>query len=176
MARIINGLDVDRWLSIIDSDRDDPGKARVTLRASTRWNGRARSCTEISTSCGKSFEVHGDEPRSLLGECLAPKAVEYLLHALGACLAVGLAYNASARSIVLHQVKIDLEGDIDLRGFLGISSEIRPGYQKIRIRCQIKADASREEVDDLWAYAQRTSPVLDVVSRGVPVSLSLSQE
>ncbi|HWQ19876.1 MAG TPA: OsmC family protein, partial [Methanotrichaceae archaeon] len=85
-------------------------------------------------------------------------------------------YNAMARGISLQKVSIDLKGDIDLRGFLGISPEVRPGYQKMCVSCQVKSDASREELEDLWAYVQRTSPVLDVISSGVPVSVSLSRE
>jgi len=173
MARTVNDLDMETWSEIIDDKRSNPDRARVMLRSHTEWLGRAKSRTSISTSYGKVFTVDGDEPPSLLGEGLAPKAVEYLLHALGACLVVGIAYNAAARGIDVQHAEIDLEGDIDLQGFLGISSEVRPGYQAMRLKCRVEARASEEEIKDLWTYVQRTSPVLDAMSKGVPISTSL---
>lgn len=99
MARTINGLDIDEGFNIKEEDQVDPKRAWFVLRARTEWSGRARSLTRIQTSYGESFAVEGDEPPSLLGEGRAPKAVEYILHSLGAYLAVGLAYNAMAAGI-----------------------------------------------------------------------------
>jgi hypothetical protein len=74
---------------------------------------------------------------------------------------------------VSESLSFTLEGDIDLHGFLGLSDRVRPGHQNIRLGCRIKSDAPREKLEELWAYAQRTSPVLDIVRNPVPVSLTM---
>jgi uncharacterized OsmC-like protein len=169
MARAIKGIDKDRWQEIKEIAKANPKSAMHTLRARSEWMGNARTRTVISTGQGRSFEVLGDEPPSLLGEGTAPKAMEYILHALGSCLAVGLAYNASSRGMELQSVQVDLEGDVDLRGFLGVSDEVRPGYREVRLRCKVIAKAPREEIEELWEEALKTSPVMDIISNGVDV-------
>jgi uncharacterized OsmC-like protein len=99
--------------------------------------------------------------------------VEAVLHALASCLAVGFAYNAAAQGIKLERLEFDLEGDVDLHGFLGLSEKVRPGYESIRVTCRVKADAPREKLVELCDYVKRTSPVLDVVRNPVPVSVML---
>jgi uncharacterized OsmC-like protein len=104
---------------------------------------------------------------------VGPNAVETVLSALASCLTVGIVYNAAARNINVESLSFTLEGDIDLHAFLGLSDRVRPGYQNIRLDCRIKSDAPREKLEELWAYVQRTSPVLDIVRNPVPVSLTM---
>jgi uncharacterized OsmC-like protein len=96
-----------------------------------------------------------------------------VLGALASCLAVGFAYNAAAMGINLESLAFDLEGDIDLHGFLGLSDEIRPGYQNIRLTCRIKSDASPEKLAALNEYVQKTSPVLDIIRNPVAVTIDV---
>jgi uncharacterized OsmC-like protein len=97
-----------------------------------------------------------------------------VLHALASCLAVGFAYNAAAQGIRVDSLDFDLEGDLDLHGFLGLSQEVRPGYEGIRVRYRVNADAPREKIEELFAHVQRTSPVLDIVRNPVPVTVELA--
>ena len=118
--------------------------------------------------------LQGDEPPVLLGTNTAPNAVEAMLHALASCLIVGFVYNAAARGITINALDFDLEGDLDLHAFLGLSETVRPGFSEIRVRYRVDADAPRETLEELGEYVQRTSPVLDIVRNPVPVSVKLA--
>ncbi|GIW04369.1 MAG: hypothetical protein KatS3mg059_0989 [Thermomicrobiales bacterium] len=109
----------------------------------------------------------------LLGTNAGPNAVEAVLHALASCLAVGFIYNAAAQGITVDALDFRLEGDLDLRGFLGLSDQVRPGYEGIRLTYRVKTDAPREKVEELCAYTQQTSPVLDIIRNPVPVTITL---
>ena len=103
-----------------------------------------------------------------------PNAVELLLAALGFCNSVGYVANAAARGIEIEEMSYELEGDIDLRSFLGISQEARLGFSEIRAVARVKAPAATEaELKELCSYVQETSPVRDVLTNGVPVKTTL---
>jgi uncharacterized OsmC-like protein len=93
-----------------------------------------------------------------------------VLHALASCLAVGTAYNAAAQGIEIRSLRLDLEGELDLHGFLGLAPEVRPGYQNIRVTCHLDSDAPEDRVAALWEHVQKTSPVLDILRRPVSVT------
>jgi uncharacterized OsmC-like protein len=99
--------------------------------------------------------------------------VETVLHALASCLAVGFVYNAAAQGIGVESLDFELEGELDLHAFLGLSKEKRPGFQAIRARYRVQADAPREKIEELCSYVQRTSPVMDILRNPVPVSVEL---
>jgi hypothetical protein len=86
-----------------------------------------------------------------------------------------VAYNAAAQGIRVESLEFDLEGDLDLHGFLGLSDSVRPGYEGVKVTCRAKTDAPREQIEALCAYVQKTSPVLDILRNPVPVSLSLAE-
>jgi uncharacterized OsmC-like protein len=94
-----------------------------------------------------------------------------VLHALASCLAVGVAYNAAAQGITIRSLEFDLEGQLDLYGFLGLSTDVGAGYSEIRVTDRIDCDATAQKVDGLFAYVQNTSPVLDVITNPVPVTI-----
>ena len=98
----------------------------------------------------------------MLGQNAGPNAVEAVLHALASCLAVGFIYNAAAQGIKVDQLEFDIEGDLDLHAFLGLSDEVRPGYENITLTYRVKADAPRRQLEQLCEYVQRTSPVVDI--------------
>ncbi len=113
--------------------------------------------------------LDADEPPVLLGKDQGANPVEYVLHALAACLTTSLVYHAAARGIKVESVESRLEGDLDLRGFLGISDQVRKGYQSVQANVIIKSDASPEPLKELTKF----SPVYDILSNPVPVSIHI---
>lgn len=170
MSMIRNGVDVDKLAEIIKALKEDPKNAQVKFMANTRWVSGAYSKTKI-----RDFVMECDEPLALLGTNKVPNPVETILAALGSCLAVGFAYSAAARGINLESLDISLEGDLDLRGFLGISDDVRPGYQSIKITCRIKSDASEEKLSELYEHVLRTSPVRDIIQNSEPLTIKLEK-
>jgi uncharacterized OsmC-like protein len=178
-----NGVDVQALLDTIDAIKTKPELAQFTFRASTAWQDGTNATGRIGSfvhagaeddSRDAGFALEGDEPPVLLGRNLGPNAVELLLASLGFCYSVGYVANAAARGIELEEMEYELEGDIDVRNFLGISDEERPGFTEIRARARIKARGATEaELKELCSYVQQTSPVRDVLANGVPVTTSI---
>jgi uncharacterized OsmC-like protein len=178
-----NGIDVGALLATIDAIKAKPELANFTFRARTSWQEGMRSNAQIGSflHAGKEdetreqpFELVGDEPPVLLGRNLGPNAVELLLASLGFCYSVGYIANAAARGIEIEEMSYEIEGDIDLRNFLGISGEARPGFSEIRAKAFVKAPgASAEELKELCAYVQDTSPVKDMLANPVPVATTI---
>ena len=170
MSMIRNGVDVEKLAEIVEAVTEDPKKAQVKFMANTRWVSGAYSKTKI-----RDFVMECDEPSALLGTNKVPNPVETILAALGSCLAVGFAYNAAARDINLESLDISLEGDLDLRGFLGVSDDVRPGYQSIKVTCRIKSDASEEKLSELYEHVLRTSPVRDIIQNSESLTIKLEK-
>lgn len=180
MRHRLNGVDVDQLAATIHAIRENPGLADFRFRARTEWVEGAHARTRIQgfdharkedDSRTEPFTVEGDEPAVLLGTNQAPNAVESVLHALASCLSVGFIYNAAAQGIPVDALEFELEGGLDLQAFLGLSDEVRPGYDGITVNYRVETDAPPEKVDALCAYVQRTSPVLDIVRNPVPVTV-----
>lgn len=178
-----NGVDVDRLVQTIQAIRGNAGIAGFTFRARTTWESGGTSGAEISSFTHAGQEVDharphrltGSEPDVLLGDDAGPNAVELVLAALGFCYSVGFAYNAAARGYELEELAYEVEGDLDLRNFVGIPEGPRPGFTEIRVKGTAKArNATPEELEDLCQYVQDTSPVLDIIAHPVPVRTSLS--
>jgi uncharacterized OsmC-like protein len=106
----------------------------------------------------RNFRIHADEPLELLGEDTAPNPQELLLSALNACMIVGYAANAAVLGIKLTSLKIETEGELDLRGFLGLDPAVKPGYQEVRCTIRIKSSAPRERLEELHRIVLNTSP------------------
>lgn len=183
MSVMQNGVNVNQLIDTINAIKDNPDLARFHFRAMNEWVSGGHSRTQIQsfygagaedTSRSGPFILEGDEPPVLLGSNAGPNAVEAVLHALASCLAVGFVYNAAAQGIQVDGLEFTLEGDIDLHGFLGLSEQIRPGYQNIQVNYRVKSDAPREKLEELCEYVQKTSPVLDIIRNPVPVSVTLA--
>lgn len=177
-----NGVNVDQLIGTIQAVKADPEIAKFQFRAKTKWINGGHSRTEFQNFFGAKAEdtsrtepmvMEGDEPAVLLGNDHGPNAVEAVLHALSSCLSVGLVYNASAQGITIEKLEFYLEGDLDLHAFLGLSETMRPGYENIKVKCRIKADAPKEKLEQLFSYVQKTSPVLDIIRNPVPVSVEM---
>jgi uncharacterized OsmC-like protein len=174
----MNGVDVERLGQTIQAIQKDPGLAQSQFRATNRWvnGGHNRSSIQgfyaagqEDTSRTKPFVLDADEPPALLGQDKGANPVEFVLHALAACVTTSLVYHAAARGIKLESVESQLEGDLDLRGFLGLSDQVRRGYKEIRVKFKVKSDASPEQLEELTKF----SPVYDIVSNPVPVSIQV---
>ena len=170
MSIVRNGVDVEKLAETVKAVTEDPKKAQVKFMANTKWINGACSKTTI-----RDFEIECDEPPALLGTNTAPNPVETILAALGSCLAVGFAYSAAARGINLESLDISLEGDLDLRGFLGVSDDVRPGYQSIKVTCRIKSDTSKEKLSELYEHVLKTSPVRDIIQNMEPLTIMLEK-
>jgi uncharacterized OsmC-like protein len=185
LSTVQNGVNIDQLVATINAIKDDPTLAQFRFRATNQWVNGGHSRTKIQSFYGagledatrsQPFTLEGDEPPVLLGSNAGPNAVEAVLHALASCLAVGFVYNAAAQGIRVDSLEFDLEGEIDLHGFLGLSDQVRPGYQHIRLSYRVKSDAPREKLEALCEYVQKTSPVLDIIRNPVPVSIALVDE
>lgn len=110
----------------------------------------------------------------LLGENHGPNAVEAVLHALASCLSVGIVYNASALGIEISSLNFELEGEIDLHAFLGLSEQTRPGYKNIVVKVHANTSASKEQFEELFTYVKKTSPVLDIISNPTSVKVEVA--
>ncbi|MDR5672617.1 OsmC family protein [Halalkaliarchaeum sp. AArc-GB] len=178
-----NGVDVEQLTETIDAISEDPSAGQFRFYAETEWTDALKCVTSIDEfdQAGerirtREFHIEGDEPEQILGERTAPNAVELLLAALGSCLSVGYAANAAAMGIELDDLRFEMEGDVDLRGFLGISDDVRAGYDGVTCTTYIRADASEEELADLRDRVEATSPLVDNFSNEVPLSTELVVE
>jgi uncharacterized OsmC-like protein len=179
---MVNGVNVGQLVGTIEAIKQNPDLAKCKFRAETEWISGGHSRTTIQgfyaagqedTSRTQPFILNGDEPPVLLGENHGPNAVEAVLHALASCLAVGFIYNAAAMGIHVESLTFNLEGDLNLHAFLGLSDQTRPGYENIKLVYRVKCDAPREKVVELCNYVQKTSPVLDIIRNPVPVTIAL---
>jgi uncharacterized OsmC-like protein len=179
----INGVDVQALFDTIKAVKENTCIAAFKFRNSNKWVDGGENRSVINEYYGamqeharvQPFIMTNDEPPVLLGTDRGPNPVEYVLHALAGCLTTSLVYHAAARGIRVEEVETRFEGDLDLRGFLGISDEVRNGYQEIRVVFDVKADASEETIGDLVEMARKFSPVFDIVSHGTPVKVSIGQ-
>lgn len=178
----VNGVNVDELFATIDAIKSEPEIAKFNFRATNKWIGGGNNQTtvnEFSGACRKferaePFVFQKDEPPILLGTDKGANPVEYVFAALAGCLTTSLVYHAAARGIRLEEVESRFEGDLDLRGFLGMDEAVRNGYESIRVSFKVKGDASPEQMQELIELAQRRSPVFDIVTNGVPVSVVLA--
>jgi uncharacterized OsmC-like protein len=178
---IVNGVNVDELLGTIASIKSAPVIGDFKFKASNKWINGGLNRTTINKFYGaqkelshkEPFELDADEPPLLLGEDQGPNPVEYALTALAACVTTSIVYHAAAKGIKLKSVESKLEGDIDLRGFLGISKEVSPGYKEIRMNFKIESDAPTEQLKELIGFAPSLSPVFNTITRAVPVKVKL---
>ncbi len=183
LPTIVNGVNVDDLSATIDAVKATPSIAKFNFRIQNRWNGGSRNSSTVDTFHGagqeysrsKPFVLQADEPAILLGADGAANPVEYLLHALAACVTTSMVYHAAARGIQIREVESSLEGDIDLHGFLDLDKKVRNGYQGIRIKFKIKADAPEEQLQEIARLGTGHSPVFDSLTKGVPISVSAAR-
>lgn len=177
----VNGVDVVALKQTVGAVRQDPGLADFHFRATNRWLGGARNRSTIKGFYGggkeddtraEPYVFENDEPRVLMGEDRAANPVEYLLHALAGCVTTTMVMHAAARGIDVESVESELEGDIDIRGFLGLSDDVPRGCQKIRVTMRVKSDADAQTLEALTRY----SPVFNTITHATPVEVSVVRQ
>lgn len=178
--KIINGLNTNQMYETIAAIRNQPELAKFQFRLKNQWIGGGENRSTIKgfygagqedTSRREPFVFVNGEPPILLGNNEGANPVEFLLHALAGCVTTTFVLHAAARGIRIQELSTSLEGEIDVRGLLDLDKAISPGYQQIRIKINVKADCSDEELDKLLAFAREHSPVVQTVCRPVPVSV-----
>lgn len=180
-TKIRNGVDTEALFGALDAVKAQPAAAKFQFRATNTWISGTNSRSRIHDFFGLGMElthqdVHtyeADHPLELTGKDQAPSAVEFLLHALAACITAGIGNIAAARGIDLWRVESTVSGDIDLLGILGLDDTVRNGYQGIDVRLRIEGDASAEELRGLVERSVARSAVFDMLSNGTAVSLEI---
>jgi len=178
-----NGVDVPTLFATLDAVRATPELAEFQFRAHNTWQSGTHSRTEIGgfygagqedASRGEPFNYDADHPAVLVGGGNAPTPVEFLLHAIAACLTAGLVNIAAARGVTLHRVESTVEGDIDLLGILGLSDQVRNGYRQIRVAFTVDGDASADQLAALVEQSRRRSAVYDVLTSGTDIVIDVT--
>jgi len=175
-----NGVDTATLFATINAVKANPEIADFQFRATNTWVNGTHNRSTLHGFFGATqemthkqpFTFDADHPAVLVGQDNGPTPVEYLLHALAACLTAGIANIAAARGIELTSVESTVEGDIDLLGILGLSDEVRNGYQQIRVGFTIRGD-DPEKLRSVVEQSRNRSAVFDVLTNGVPVSITV---
>lgn len=163
----LNQVDLSAVGALVEKIKERPSAGQTRWSAEVRWTGAFRSEAMV-----RNFApIASDEPAGMGGTDSAPNPVEQLLGALGNCLAVGYAANASAAGITIDDLRIDLEGDLDLHAFLGLADR-HPGFSAIRVAVHLDTDADEAAVAELHVKVAATSPVGQTLSKAIPVQIS----
>jgi uncharacterized OsmC-like protein len=180
----LNGVDTPTLFATIDAVRGNPPLAKFQFRATNRWVSGTHSRGTVESFYGagseqahkRTFTLEADHPVVLVGGDNAPLPVEIVLYGLAACITSGIANIAAARGVTLTEVESTVEGDMDLRGILGLAPEVRNGYQKIRATFTIKGDAPAEKLRQIVEQSRARSAVFDIITNAVPVEISIDAE
>jgi len=182
-SQTMNGVNVSRLKEIIQAIGEKPSLADFRFRIVNRWQGGGLNQTTVKASFGAGqeftdrngkFTMQADEPPILLGEDKAANPVEHLLHALAACVTTSMVYHAAARGIPLEGVESHLEGELDVHGFLGMNPNVRKGFKNITMNVRLTGNLSDEQKQEIVRLGPQFSPVYDMVTNPVPVTVKLS--
>ena len=177
-----NGVNTPVLFATINAVKETPALAKFRFRASSRWIDGTYSESRVESFSGAGgehthqtqFAYAADDPAVLVGQDRGPTPIEFLLHGLAACITAGIGNIAAARGVTLTSVESHVEGDIDLRGLLGISADVRNGYERIHITLDIAGDAPPEKLREIVEQSRSRSAVFDVLTNGVPVDVSIN--
>jgi uncharacterized OsmC-like protein len=181
--RVVNGVNVTKLIGTMDAIRSRPILSKFNFRAKGEWIEGGYNQITINDFYGagqthtrnRPFVYDEDEPPVLLGEDHGANAGEYALAALSSCLTSTLIYHAAAQGVAIDEVETTLSGDIDLQGYLGMSENVRNGYEKVKVTFKVKSDAPKEKIRELVELAQKRSPVFDIISHPTPVEVYLKE-
>jgi uncharacterized OsmC-like protein len=162
----LNSVNFDAVGNLVSAIQEEPAKADTIWKSTVDWKGGFRS-----EARSRDFDpIRSDEPIGLGGEDTAPNPVEQVLGAFGNCLAVGYAANATAAGIELKNLRIELEGDLDLHAFLGLRDG-HAGFDSIKAKVSIEADAPVEQIEALHQKVVSTSPVGHTLQQAIPLTV-----
>jgi len=182
--KFVNGVNVDQLFGTIDMIKERPEIAQFYFRATNQWVAGTHCKATVKDFYGALKEDSSreamvfsiDEPPVLCGRNLGGNPVEYLLVALSGCLTTSMIAHAAARGIEIRKVASRYEGDLDVRGFLGISEEVPVAYKKIGVYFRIDSDISEDQKEELVRMAQKYSPVFNSIKKAVPVEVQLDKD
>ncbi len=172
---VVNGINVDDLFALIDGVRREPAKGKTNWHVTTTWQGQARSRAQVESfdiggeRVPRRFSIDIDEPHELGGSNRFANPQEHLIAALNACMMVGYAAQCAVRGITLQSLAIETDGEIDLRGFLGIDPSVPQGYENLNYTVRIKGSGTKEQFAEIHQAVMATSPNFYNMSR--PVAL-----
>ena len=181
----LNGIDVERFLGIAQAVARWPELGRFHFRAENAWisGGHTRSTVQGFYGAGGEdmsrtapFVLDSDEPGLLLGHDRGASPVEYVLHALAACLTTTLALQATARGIRLEGIEARLEGSLDLAGFFGTREDARTGLDRVDVWLRLRGQMTERQRRELAESASERSPVFDILARPVSITVTVEQD
>jgi uncharacterized OsmC-like protein len=182
VEKVRNGVDSEQMFGTLDAIKEQPELATFRFRAANRWIDGAHNRSTIKGFYGagqedasrtQAWELDAGEPAILLGKDTGPNPVEYLLHALAACMTTALVYVAAARGVRLTKVESTLEGEMDARGAFGLDDEYRNGFERIRVSFRLEGDAPEEKLREIAERARLRSAVYDMLANGVPLEVEV---
>jgi uncharacterized OsmC-like protein len=182
MTTIVNGVNVQALLEAREALKGAPEAAQFTWRASSTWQNGVHSTTKVQNFFGLGQEhshktesvFDADHPEIFAAEDNGITPIEYLLVGLASCLTAGVASVAENRGIELRSVEATLEGAHDVRGILGADSDVRNGFNDIKVTFSIDADASKEDIEALVAQSQKRSAVFDALANPTNISVEVA--
>jgi uncharacterized OsmC-like protein len=176
-----NGVNVEALVGAREALTETPEGAQFKWRASCDWVNGTHCNTSVEGFFGlgeeqrrkTNFKFDADHPEVFAAEDKGATPVEYVLVGLASCLTAGVASVAQYRNIQLRSVRAIVEGDMDIQGILGIDSDVRNGYEGIRVMFEIDADATAEEIEAVVAQSQKRSAVFDIVTNPTQVEVTV---
>jgi uncharacterized OsmC-like protein len=159
-----NGLDLESLGTLVEEIKNDATKGFARFRVTSSWKGQTRSEARVQSivlngqEIPRQFSITADEPTELLGQNTAPNPQELLMAAFNACIMVGYVATAAVMGVILEKVEIETEGELNLRGFLGIDPNVKPGYDSIRYVVRMKGDGTPEQFAAIHENVRKTSP------------------
>ena len=176
-----NGVNVEALLAAREALKSAPQAAKFTWRASCKWENGTHSKTTIEGFHGlgeeqkhkREFAFDADHPEIFASEDLGATPIEYVLVGLASCLTAGIAAVAQNRGVQLRSVEANVEGSMDIQGILGIDSDVRNGYDNIKVTFKIDADAPKKDIEAIVAQSQKRSAVYDVVTNPTNVTVEV---
>ncbi|MBK8210083.1 MAG: OsmC family protein [Rhodospirillales bacterium] len=182
VPNVVNGINVDDLFALIEGVKRDAAKGKTNWRVTTTWQGQTRSRAQVEgfgiggEQVSRRFSIDIDEPCELGGTNQSANPQEHLIAALNACIMVGYVAQCAVRGITLERLEIETDGEIDLRGFLGIDPAVPPGYEHLSYTVRIKGSGTKQEFAEVHEAVMATSPNFYNISRPVALKPTLVVE
>lgn len=177
--QVINGINVTALKEAIHAITEDPSMGQTRWQVSTEWKGGTRNDTHVKSymiggqEVKKDFLIKIDEPLELCGSNQYANPQEYLLAAMNSCIMVGYAAACALEGVELESLRLETQGDIDLRGFLGIDADVKPGYDSLEYKVFIKAKATEEQLKNIHEFVSRTAPNRFNLASPIPMTTTM---
>ena len=175
----INGIDLEILGNVVEQIKNDKAKGFVRFKVATAWKGQTRSEARVKSYVmdgvehPRNFSIAADEPPELLGQNSAPNPQELLMAAFNACILVGYVANAAVMGVTLENVEIETQGELNLRGFLGIDANVKPGYDSISCTVRLTGNGTRQQYQAIHEQVLKTSPNYFNVAQPIRVDATL---